>query len=204
MGDVTRDRPRIGRRAREHPVETAFSAALPPRAEAPDEQAWLPAARRGEPWALERLYHCYQPQIYALCFRLLERAEDAEDAVQATFVRAFRALPRFRGESTARTWLYRIATNEALGLLRRRRDAPPLEEEEHSFPDRSAAVLVRLAVRAALARLSPDHRAILILRLWQDLSYTEIAAVLGISLPAVKMRLNRARAEFRKYYEDRE
>ena len=60
----------------------------------------------------------------------------------------------------------------------------------------------RLAVRAALARLSPDHRAILVLRLWQDLSYTEIAAVLGISLPAVKMRLNRARAEFRKYYED--
>jgi len=183
-------------------VETAFSAPLPPRAEAPDEASWLPAARRGEPWALERLYHCYQPQVYALCFRLLERAEDAEDAVQATFVRAFRALPRFRGDSTARTWLYRIATNEALGILRRRRDSSPLEDGTVSLPDRSASVVERLAVRAALARLSPDHRAILVLRLWQDLSYTEIAAVLGISLPAVKMRLNRARAEFRKYYED--
>src|SRR5438876_3537194 len=154
MGDVTRDRPRIGRRVREHPVETAFSAALPPRAEAPDEQAWLPAARRGEPWALERLYHCYQPQIYALCFRLLERAEDAEDAVQASFVRAFRALPRFRGDSTARTWLYRIATNEALGILRCRRAAPPLEETCASSPDGTAAVVERLAVRAALARLT--------------------------------------------------
>jgi RNA polymerase sigma-70 factor (ECF subfamily) len=183
-------------------VETAFSAALPPRAEAPDEQGWLPAARRGEPWALEQLYHCYQPQVYALCYRLLERVEDAEDAVQATFVRAFRALPRFRGESTARTWLYRIATNEALGALRRRRESPPLEEETLSFPDRASSVIERLAVRAVLARLSPEHRAVLVLRLWEDLSYSEIAAVLGISLPAVKMRLNRARAEFRKQYED--
>lgn len=181
---------------------SAFSAALPPRAQAQDEASWLTAARHGEAWALERLYQSYQPQIYALCYRLLGRAEDAEDAVQATFVRAFRALPRFRGESSARTWLYRIATNEALGLLRRRRDVPPLEAAEPSSPDRTAAVVERLAVRAALARLTPDHRAILVLRLWEELSYTEIAGVLGISLPAVKMRLNRARAEFRRYYEE--
>src|SRR5436305_5346570 len=154
MADTTRDRPRIGRRVREHPVETAFSAALPPRAEAPDEQRWLPAARRGEPWALEQLYHCYQPQIYALCFRLLERAEDAEDAVQATFVRAFRALPRFRGDSTARTWLFRIATNEALGILRRRREAPVLEEKDAGSTDSTAVVVEQLAVRSALAHLT--------------------------------------------------
>jgi RNA polymerase sigma factor (sigma-70 family) len=183
-------------------VETAFSAALPPRAQVHDEAACLAAARRGEPWALERLYHSHQPQIYALCYRLLERVEDAEDAVQSTFVHVFRALPRFRGESSARTWLYRIATNEAMGMLRRRREAPPLEEAEPSSSDRAAEVVERLAVRAALARLRPDHRAILVLRLWEELSYTEIAAVLGISLPAVKMRLNRARAEFRSYYEE--
>lgn len=183
-------------------METAFSAALPPRAEGQDEPGWLAAARRGEPWALEQLYQSHQPPIYALCYRLLERAEDAEDAVQATFVRAFRALPRFRGDSTARTWLYRIATNEALGILRRRRDAVPVEELIDSSPDSASRVVERLAVRAALARLTPDHRAILVLRLWEELSYTEIAAVLGLSLPAVKMRLNRARAEFRKYYED--
>src|SRR5712692_9925169 len=203
MGECARNRPLSGRQARKHPVETAFSAALPPRAEAPDEQGWLTAARRGEPWALEQLYQCHQPQVFALCYRLLERVEDAEDAVQATFVRAFRALPRFRGDSTARTWLYRIATNEALGILRQRREWPSLDEGSVSFPDRAASVVERLAVRAAMARLAPDHRAILALRLWEDLSYTEIAAVLGISLPAVKMRLSRARAEFRKYYEDK-
>jgi RNA polymerase sigma-70 factor (ECF subfamily) len=183
-------------------VETAFAAALPPRTEAPDESGWLAAARCGQSWALERLYQCHQPQIYALCYRLLERVEDAEDAVQATFVRAFRALPQFRGDSSARTWLYRIATNEALGILRRRRDSAPVDEVDASTPDGAAAVVERLAVRAALSRLTPDHRTILVLRLWEELSYTEIATVLGISLPAVKMRLNRARAEFRKYYEE--
>src|SRR5712691_2211303 len=199
MDDIATSRRRWGWRG---PGEIAYSAALPPRAEAPDEPGWLNAARRGEPWALEQLYQSHQPQIYALCYRLLERAEDAEDAVQATFVRAFRALPRFRGDSTARTWLYRIATNEALGLLRRRRDATPVEESAASSPDGTAQVVERLAVRAALARLTPDHRAILVLRLWEELSYSEIAAALGISLPAVKMRLSRARAAFRKVYGD--
>jgi RNA polymerase sigma-70 factor (ECF subfamily) len=170
--------------------------------EAQEERCWLAAARRSEPWALEKLYHGYQAQVYALCFRLLERAEDAEDAVQATFVRAFRALPRFRGESAARTWLYRIAINESMSLLRRRREVPVEKLDEVGVPDGAAAVLERLAVRAAMARLRPDHRTILVLRLWEGLSYTEIAAVLGISLSAVKMRLNRAREQFRKYYED--
>jgi RNA polymerase sigma factor (sigma-70 family) len=82
------------------------------------------------------------------------------------------------------------------------RDEQPIAQE--AFPDRAASVVERLAVRAAMARLSPDHRTILVLRLWEELSYTEIAAVLGISLPAVKMRLSRARIEFRKYYEDAE
>src|SRR5207244_9220137 len=63
-------------------------------------------------------------------------------------------LPRFRGDSAARTWLYRIATNEALGILRRRREAPPVEDTDASSPDGTAAVVERLAVRAALARLT--------------------------------------------------
>src|SRR5207237_10104902 len=110
--------------------------------------------------------------------------------------------PRFRGDSSPRTWLYRIATNEALGLLRRRREAPELLEETAIAADGATAVVERLAVRAALARLTPDHRAILVLRLWEELSYLEVAAVLGLSLPAVKMRLSRAREQFRRYYEE--
>ncbi len=183
-------------------METAYSVAPAPRVDMTDEPEWLVAARQGEPWALEQLYHAHQPQVYALCFRLLHRPDDAEDAVQATFVRAFRALPRFRGQSSVRTWLYRIATNEALSMLRRRREGADWREESHGAPDETGGVVERLAVRAALGRLTPAHRAILVLRLWEELSYEEIAAVLGISLPAVKMRLNRARGQFRRYYEE--
>src|SRR5690349_2517084 len=196
MGDSATRRRQLGRWLRKSPVETAFSAALPPRTQVHDEATCLAAARRGEPWALEQLYHSHQPQLFALCCRLLERAEDAEDAVQATFVRAFRALPRFRGQSSIRTWLYRIATNEALSMLRRRREGADWQEESHGSPDGTGGVVERLAVRAALGRLTPEHRTILVLRLWEELSYEEIATVLGISLPAVKMRLKRAREQF--------
>jgi RNA polymerase sigma-70 factor (ECF subfamily) len=183
-------------------MDSLCSVTLPPRTNVPDERDWLSAARLGEPWALEQFFHSYHSQVYALCHRLLGRSEDAQDATQAAFVRAFRELPRFRGDSTVRTWLYRIALNEALGMRRRRRETLELAEENACAADGTPAVLERLAVRAALAQVSPAHRAILVLRFWEGLSYLEIAAVLDISLPAVKMRLQRAREEFRKRYEE--
>jgi RNA polymerase sigma-70 factor (ECF subfamily) len=188
-------------------MDAAFSVPWLPPAERSDDLGWLAAARRGEAWALGRLYDRYHPAIYALCHRLLGRAEDAEDATQSTFVRAFRQLGGFRGECSARTWLYRIAVNESLGLLRRRRLSPaPLDEESRAddAPQGTSAALVeRLAVQAALARTGANHRAILVLRYWEGLSYQEIAGVLQISLPATKMRLRRAREEFRRCYEER-
>lgn len=165
-----------------------------------DECNWLPAARNGERWALEEFYQGYQAQIYALCHRMLGRVEDAEDAMQASFLQAFRELPRFRGDSMARTWLYRIATNEAITILRRRNRIQGLVDEKVSIPDNATVVQRRLAVQSSLTRLRADHRVILVLRYWEDLSYEEIAAVLDVSLPTVKMRLCRARAEFRRVY----
>ena len=172
--------------------------------DAANEIEWLPAARRGERWALEQFYGCYQSSVYTLCYRLLGRAEDAEDAMQSTFVRAFAALPRFRGASTARTWLYRIAVNEAVTLLRRRGSGPTTIEKETVQADGTGAVAGRLAVEGALTHVKPEHRTILVLRFWEELSYEEIAAVLGVSLPAVKMRLKRAKEEFRTCYDDHE
>jgi RNA polymerase sigma-70 factor, ECF subfamily len=165
-----------------------------------EERSWLPSARRGEAWALERFYVCYQPQVYALCHRLLGRTEDAEDATQATFVKAFRAIETFRGESAAKTWLYRIAVNEALTLLRRRgRTGEPLDEELSTADDATPAT-ERVAIDDALRRLKPEHRTALILRFWEELSYEEIAGILNVPLSTVKMRLSRAKAEFRKHY----
>jgi RNA polymerase sigma-70 factor, ECF subfamily len=84
-----------------------------------DEESWLAPARCGERWALERFYNSYRDIVYSVCFRLTGRAEDAEDATQAAFIRAFRELPRFRGDSAVKTWIYRIAVNESLTTSRR-------------------------------------------------------------------------------------
>src|SRR5579871_5370874 len=200
MENRRRPRQESRRRAWWLPVENLFPVRLFPQMNALDERSWLPAARLGERWALEQFYHCYQAQVYTLCYRMLGRAEDAEDATQAAFVRAFRALPGFRAESSAKTWVYRIAINEALSLLRKRHHAPCPLEETSSVPDGTASVAERLAVGAAMVRVKPDQRAILVLRYWEEMSYEEIAEVLGLSLAAVKMRLNRAREEFRKRY----
>lgn len=167
-----------------------------------EEASWLAAARRGEPWALERFYEAHRTLVYSVCLRLTNRCDDAEDAMQGTFVRAFRELPRFRGESAVKTWVYRIAVNESLSLRRRRRDEPAIEEARLPAADAGAGAPESLAVRLALERVRPEHRVVLVLRFWEGLSGPEIAAVLGISLPAAKMRLTRARREFRRCYEE--
>jgi RNA polymerase sigma-70 factor, ECF subfamily len=176
--------------------------------EAPEGEAeWLAAARVGDPRALERFFHAYQAQVYTLCLRLLGCAEEAEDATQATFVQAFRALARFQGRSSVKTWLYRIAMNEALMLLRRRRHAPIMLDAdfldaEFMAADDTLPIAERIVVQMALAQLTADHRIILVLRYWEQLEYEELSAVLNISLSAVKMRLSRARDAFRARYEE--
>lgn len=183
-------------------MDTVFTVPLLRRERCLDEADWLAAARVGESWALERLYSFYQPQLYALCHRLLGRSEDAQDAMQTAFIRAFRELHRFRGDSSLKTWLYRIAVNESVGMLRKRRDASELEEDSARIGDGSGVVVEQLAVRAALARTCSAHRTVLVLRFWEGLSYDEMAVVLGLSVGAVKMRLHRAREAFRKFYEE--
>ena len=104
----------------------------------------------------------------------------------------------------ARTWLYRIATNEAITMLRRRSKSPDsvhlYEDDMATTPDSAPAVQRRLAVHTSLNQLRPEQRVILVLRYWEGLSYDEISAVLAISMPCVKMRLSRARTEFRRVY----
>lgn len=189
-------------------MDTAYSLPFLPHLPTPaateiaaEEAVWLAAARRGEPWALEAFYNGYQDRVFGLCRRLLVSPEDARDATQVAFVRAFRELPRFRGHSTVRTWVYRIAVNESLSMLRRRRETVATMDENATDGDGEPSLVERLAVRAALERTKPAHRTILVLRFWEGLNCEEISLVLGISVSAVKMRLKRARDEFREQYE---
>jgi RNA polymerase sigma-70 factor (ECF subfamily) len=139
----------------------------------------------------------YQTSIYRVALRMLGSRADAQDAVQETFVRAWRALPRFRHDSAISTWLYRIVTRRALDRIASRRSTGTLDEVEvEAGPDPAQAAehQERLrAIRRAIAKLPPDQRAALVLREFEGLSYQEVAQVLGASVPAVKTRIHRAR-----------
>ena len=165
-----------------------------------EEPYWLAAAQNGEPQALERLFQTYHGPVYALCYRMLSRADDAEDATQSTFVGAFRALAQFRGRSTLKTWLYRIAVNESLNLLRQRRGAPAMLPDDATSTDTAPDIVEKQAVQLVLQRMRLEQRLPLILFYWEELSCEEIAGVLNISVSAAKMRLKRAREEFQRQY----
>jgi RNA polymerase sigma-70 factor, ECF subfamily len=155
------------------------------------------AAQNGDVDAFEELVRRYQTSIYRVALRMLGSRADAQDAVQETFVRAWRALPRFRHDSAISTWLYRIVTRRALDRIASRRSTGTLDEVEGEAgpdPAQAAEQQERLrAIKRAIAKLPPDQRAALVLREFEGLSYEEVAQVLGASLPAVKTRIHRAR-----------
>ncbi|MGE5653993.1 MAG: sigma-70 family RNA polymerase sigma factor [Bacillota bacterium] len=175
-----------------------------------DEQL-VSACQNGHWEAFESLVARYERKIYNLAFRLSGNAEDANDLAQETFVRLYRSIHTFKGQSAFSTWLYRIATNVCLDEIRRRQRHPtmsldaPLETEEGQM-ERDVVDLTQLPefiyeskelrqlVQRLISELSEDHRTVLILRDFENLSYEEIAEILGCQLGTVKSRLNRARA----------
>jgi RNA polymerase sigma-70 factor (ECF subfamily) len=128
---------------------------------------------------------------------MVGHVEDAEDAAQETFLRALRALPRFRGDASFRTWLFRIAVNVCLNWQRDRRPTEPWDEVSIDLPFDAASpesiVLRRLQVTDALLQLRPHHRAIFLLKVLEGWSVAEIAAAMGWSRIRVQNELSRAR-----------
>ncbi len=161
-------------------------------------------ASQGDVAAFRRLVQDHSALVYRVALRILGTT-DAQDASQEVWVRVWRNIGRFRGESAFTTWLYRITVNTCLTVRRKesRRDEreqgeemPYLSEPSGGDADPEAAVLNserRQEVRVALGSVREDHRAALILRHMEGLSYAEIAEVLDITIPAVKSRLFRAR-----------
>jgi RNA polymerase sigma-70 factor (ECF subfamily) len=165
---------------------------------------------RGSPdrGAFERLVEEYADRIYNVALRITGDRAEAEDAMQEAFLSAYRAWSSFRGESSPRTWLYRIAVNSALMRVRERRLAEPLTEltTEEDVEDWSAGVMeiverseMQQRVLAGISSLEPDQRSALVLRDIDGLSTTEAAEALEISEQALKSRLHRARALLRQY-----
>jgi RNA polymerase sigma-70 factor (ECF subfamily) len=187
------------------------------------EEQFLERLRAGEASAFNRLVEERHGDIYALLYRLTEDPEEARDLTQETFLQAFRHLASFRGDADLRTWLYRIAVNQARNRWRwwkrRRRDrtvsldAPVSEGADAPLsaglaggegldPERQALAREReMALHAALKSLSRPYREVIVLRDIEGLSYEEVAATLDLNVGTVKSRLNRGRTELRRRLE---
>ena len=170
----------------------------------PDEAGLVAAARAGDVDAFAELVRRFEPRVRALLWRLLDDEREIEEATQDAFVQAWRNLDHYRGEAAVFTWLYRIAVNEALQRLRRRRvQVVELNEAEAGAsggraPDEAAgATELRDFLRARIRALPPEYRAPLVLRDLEGLSNKEVATVLGLSIAAAKSRVHRARMRLR-------
>jgi RNA polymerase sigma-70 factor (ECF subfamily) len=173
------------------------------------DEAWLvQRAREGDRDAFEEIFRLYRTRIYNYTCRLLGDAEDASDATQDSFLKAYRALVRGDQPENLAAWLYRIASNTCMDMLRRRRLIrwEPLESlltVLHVARGRTPEEEVvqgeqRAEIERVLAQLPPRYRMILLLREREGFSYREIAAVTGDTLEAVKVTLYRARERARQ------
>ncbi len=164
-------------------------------------------AQAGDAEAFGALVTAHQQFVYNLAWRALGNSEEAEDAAQEAFVRAWLALPNFRGQAQFRTWLYRIVTNLCCNRLPRlRRDLAALGEAEvlnvpaeqpHGLEDELEAGERRAFLHAQIESLPESYRVLVLLRFQQGLPYEEIATVLSLPLGTVKTGLHRARARLR-------
>ena len=168
-----------------------------------EEKVWIRQAVAGDHEAFTRLVEAYQIPVYNLAYRMLGDASEAEDAAQETFLRAYTRLTTYQTDKKFSSWLLAIASHHCIDRLRRRRftwlslDELPFLEQAAGERNRPEEAAIRQEeqdeVLRMLDHLSPQYRAAVILRYWYELSYNEIAEVMGITESAVKSRLYRAR-----------
>jgi RNA polymerase sigma-70 factor (ECF subfamily) len=176
-----------------------------------DDQTLIDACRAGKTEAFGILVRRYQDRLYPTVLRLTGCAEEAQDLLQETFLRAFEKLSKFQGDSSFYTWVYRIAVNLALSGRRRRRPRANLgegtdgntgiavvdpRETDPSLPLERAER--ERTVQNALNSLAADHRAVVVMKEYDGLRYEEIGVILGIPVGTVRSRLHRARCELRE------
>jgi RNA polymerase sigma-70 factor, ECF subfamily len=189
-----------------------------------EQEFSLEALRKGDRDEFARLVDAYSNQIYRLGLKMLADPQDAEDVLQNTFLKALQSLANFEGRSSLSTWLYRIAVNEALMLLRKQRSETPVpgdqdsDDDENYFPvqfvdwcclpeDELLSSEAKARLDSAIQKLPEKLRVVFILRDIEGLSIRETSQALGLTETAVKTRLLRARLNLREqlsvYYGER-
>ncbi len=183
------------------------------------DQDLVRASRRGDEEAFRELVERYQRKVVAVALGMVHNRDDAVEIAQETFVKAYENLDRFKGESSFYTWLYRIVVNRAIDFQRRERRHPTvgledwsgggenyeevLKEERLTDPyQETESREVGARVTAAINELTPDHKAVILLREVEGLSYEEISRVMQCSKGTVMSRLHYARKKLQKRLKD--
>lgn len=177
------------------------------------EELLLQRAKDGDQAAFGELVTLYEKKVYALTLRMCKHPEDAAEAAQEAFLAAWQGLKFFRGEASFSTWLYRLASNACVDLLRResrhRTAAGPSLDDEGVYLDVADSAPsphaiaesneLKQQIEEGLRTLSPEHREVLILREIHQLSYDEIAQALSLDSGTVKSRISRGRKQLRNF-----
>jgi RNA polymerase sigma factor (sigma-70 family) len=186
-----------------------------PEAEIPDE-IQVQNARQGDLQAYDYLMSKYQSRIYALLYNMTSNKEDAEDLLQEVFLKGYKALPKFKGQSSFYTWIYRIAVNTAINFVKKRkrtqglsldhldlgieRDPALVQMASQETPDRNMGLKeLQINLNKALQTLSENHRMVVVLHDIQGLPHHEIGAILGVSSGTVRSRLFYARQQLQAH-----
>jgi len=183
-----------------------------------DDQRLIAECLQGRTSAFGELVHRYQDRLFNTVYRLLGNAEDAQDVVQDAFIHAYQSLNSFKGDSLFFTWLYRIAVNTAISWKRKQRmvlrlqldreDGGNLEPQDVSQGHQPSRALEQAEeeqrIQAALNRVSPEHRAVLILKDMEGQKYEVMAEILQVPIGTIRSRLHRARLELREVLEKME
>ncbi len=182
-----------------------------------DDFTLIRSIQAGDHQAFESLVQRYQRQVANLIYLTMGNRDDVDDIAQEVFIRVYRSLPKFKFDASFFSWLYRITMNLCIDEIRKRKIRRVLSldyltedtlEKSRKSKDHTMAsdsVLTeekRQVIQSALQRLTPEHREVLVLREYQDLSYNEIAETLGLRLEAVKSRIFRARMELKNFLSD--
>ncbi len=173
------------------------------------EAVWLVRVQNGDQQAFTHIVEAYQKPVYNLCYRMLNNAEDAEDAAQETFLRAYRSINQFDHSRQFSTWLLSIAAHYCIDQIRKNRmtiislEDQPNQEIPDKLPGPESTLSKREEqdrMRLLLEKLNPTDRAAVIMYYWYNYSYDEVAQSLSLSESAVKSRLHRARKEMARLW----
>ncbi|MBN9693514.1 MAG: sigma-70 family RNA polymerase sigma factor [Verrucomicrobia bacterium] len=196
-----------------NPTPPVSPAAVPAAPEGPDDRTLVARAKAGDDDCYEELVRRYQQRIYGLCYHLTSNHEDASDLTQEAFVKAWKALRSFKGDSSFYTWVYRIAYNNVLNHLKQRRNRTPhLSLDDLDFNAEHTPELVELIsqitprrdvslaelqkrLNEAMLKLSDEHRAVVTLHDIQGLPHDEIATIMHCNPGTVRSRLFYARQQ---------